>query len=126
MSPTRASKGLTAYREAVKDHSPGLQPWVRRPKKIALKEAAEVAALENPRVDVIGRISRSRQHTQSWTHIFSGATFRALAGPADPGLKPWATLSSRFAASGRLRRNRFLGSAGQSRPKTTLSQTETN
>ena len=61
--------------------------------------AAEIVALGNQRVDVTGRTSRSREDTQYGTHISSGATFRALTGPANPGLKPWAALSSRFAAS---------------------------
>jgi hypothetical protein len=33
------------YREAVTDHSPGLQPWVNRTKPHALKVASEVVSL---------------------------------------------------------------------------------
>ena len=76
----------TECREAVTQNSPGLQPWVRRSAKSALKVAAE-ARLQAISACYFTDAPNVGCH-------FQGTSYYLL----DPGLKPWAVLYSRFAA----------------------------
>ena len=92
----RVSNGLKASgggfigsnREAVEDHSPGLQPWVASLKSGALKVAPEVIATGG-----ISALSPEHIHRSP----LSGR-FNCLP---DPGLKPWANFCHRFAVNPR-------------------------
>jgi hypothetical protein len=70
-------------REAARDHSPGLQPWVRQIETRALKVAPDVRAIGGINPPFPERTRRSP---------LSG---RFNVSP-NPGLKPWAVLSGPF------------------------------
>jgi hypothetical protein len=74
------------YREAVVDHSPGLQPWVSWLENGALKVAPDGSAtdaIDTPRAEHTSRPPLSGR----------------LCEATNPGLKPWAMVYNRFAVS---------------------------
>jgi len=89
-------------REAARNHSPGLRPWVGRPYEIALKgrpngfewdrafgigaDASDV----RPATNIDGTVLTPPRRSP-----FQGG----LMGDGSPGLKPWAVMYSRFAAN---------------------------
>jgi len=89
-------------REAARDHSPGLQPWVAHLYEIALKGRPNGIDW-----DLAFGIGTDVSDVRAATNI--GGTvltpprrcpFRAdSSGDGSPGLKPWAMIYSRFAAN---------------------------
>jgi hypothetical protein len=72
-------------REAAIDHSPGLQPWVGRLSRCALKAAPEVGANRDSNPPYPNSPPRARLSVRIYY-------------PRNPGLEPWAMVYSRFAA----------------------------
>ena len=93
---------LVGYcREAARDHSPGLQPWVGRPYEIALK-GRPTGFGWNPAFGMGTNLSDARPTTNIGAALMQPASAalsgRIPCGPF-PGLKPWAMMYSRFAAN---------------------------
>jgi hypothetical protein len=86
IAPSCRGVGI-ACREAATDLSPGFQPWVR-----CLIVARPESGARDWRGCVIQRTNHSAQTV--WRH-FQGASFDIR----NPGLKPWAMICSRFAAT---------------------------
>jgi hypothetical protein len=97
----KAEEAVGFCREAATDHSPGLQPWVTRTQKHALKVASEVlgwcqrgSTIEDCDIRPTDRINTPSPE-QTPRPPLSGR----LICLHHPGLKPWAMVYNRFAVN---------------------------